>query len=266
MPIIPGTISIAPFPVGFQGDLNGTFQQAVSLMTIQTTSNLLTGTIEGTQPTSDQGPWIHNRQFYFWDKAGSLYLPQFSRSGGTFPTDDEGPILLNGQWYFWDASTSKYTAYVPASMRSRNTLVNGYPQVWQRPNPVASSPSQILYTADRWQISQGAAVSGRLSVSHVNSATVPGGVFNVRGRHTMSLQCTTAQTTLGSNDNCQLIQGVELHRAFGVTDQPSSLSVWLWATQTGQHRVACGGMQRNASLDLAAVRFSQPSHHAHGVG
>jgi hypothetical protein len=248
MPLIPGTISIAPFPVGFQGDLNGTFQQAVSQMQIQTTSNLLTGTIEGTQPTSDSGPWIHNRQIYFWDKAASLYLPQFTRSGGTFPTDDEGPILLNGQWYFWDAATSKYTAYIPASMRSRNTLVNGYPQVWQRPNPVASLPGQILYAADRWQISQGVAVTGRLSVSHVNSASVPGGTFNVRGRHTMSIQCTTAQSTLGSNDNCGLFQGVELHRAFGVTDQPSSLSLWLWATQTGVYCAAITNADNTESL------------------
>lgn len=76
---IPLSISIAPFPEGFQGDMDETFQQAVQNMEAFIQGNFLTGLIlppNSTLPTTDQGPIAMGEQWYFWDAATSQYLPQ----------------------------------------------------------------------------------------------------------------------------------------------------------------------------------------------
>jgi hypothetical protein len=76
---IPLSISIAPFPEGFQGDMDATFQQAVQNMEAFIEGNFLTGLIlppNSTLPTTDQGPIAMGEQWYFWDSATSQYLPQ----------------------------------------------------------------------------------------------------------------------------------------------------------------------------------------------
>lgn len=76
---LPLNIGIAPFPEGFQGDMDETFQQAVQLMEAFIDGNFLTGLIlppGSTLPTSDQGPVAMGNQWYFWDSATSQYLPQ----------------------------------------------------------------------------------------------------------------------------------------------------------------------------------------------
>ena len=77
--IIPLNISIAPFPEGFQGDLDETFQQAAILMEAFIQGNFLTGLIlppGSTLPTTDQGPIAMGGQWYFFDPASGQYLPQ----------------------------------------------------------------------------------------------------------------------------------------------------------------------------------------------
>jgi hypothetical protein len=77
--VIPLNISIAPFPEGFQGDMDETFQQACILMEAFIQGNFLTGLIlppGSTLPTSDQGPIAMGGQWYFWDPASNQYLPQ----------------------------------------------------------------------------------------------------------------------------------------------------------------------------------------------
>jgi hypothetical protein len=231
MPIIPGTISIAPFPVGFEGDLNGTFQQGVSQMTIQTTSNLLTGTIEGTQPTSDQGPWIHNRQFYFWDKGVSLYLPQFTRANNAIPATDEGPILINGQWYVWSPETSSYQSYVPSSFRSRNALINGGFSVWQR-SFLFPSVESGLYLADRWYWFHPSSVTGRAKAELTGAGLTPTS-FNSQEINSIQFTCVTAQPTIGGNEYAFMRQGVEFFNAYPLVNIPTSLSFWLKSSITG---------------------------------
>src|SRR5258706_2054147 len=76
---IPLSISIAPFPEGFQGDMDETFQQATQLMEAFIEGNFLTGLIlppNSTLPTTDQGPIAMGDVWYFWDPATSHYLPQ----------------------------------------------------------------------------------------------------------------------------------------------------------------------------------------------
>jgi hypothetical protein len=76
---IPLSLSIAPFPEGFQGDMDETFQQATQLMSGTIQGNFLTGLIlppGSTLPTSDQGPIAMNETWYFWDPTSGQYLPQ----------------------------------------------------------------------------------------------------------------------------------------------------------------------------------------------
>jgi hypothetical protein len=76
---IPFDLSIAPFPEGFQGDMDETFQQAVQLMTGTVQGAFLTGLIlppNSTLPTTDQGPIAMNETWYFWDSTSGQYLPQ----------------------------------------------------------------------------------------------------------------------------------------------------------------------------------------------
>jgi hypothetical protein len=77
--IIPLNISIAPFPEGFQGDMDETFQQACILMEAFIQGNFLTGLIlppGSTLPTTDQGPIAMGGTWYFFDPASNQYLPQ----------------------------------------------------------------------------------------------------------------------------------------------------------------------------------------------
>jgi hypothetical protein len=121
--VIPLNISIAPFPEGFQGDLDETFQQACILMEAFIQGNFLTGLIlppGSTLPTTDQGPIAMGGQWYFWDTASGQYLPQtvsvkltknFARnpiyqvqqSGGTF-------TLASGVTKIYDCALARTTA------------------------------------------------------------------------------------------------------------------------------------------------------------
>jgi hypothetical protein len=76
---IPLKISVAPFPVGFQGDLDETFQQGVQLMAAYVQGNFLTGLIlppGSSLPTTDQGPIAMGGIWYFYDPVSGTYLPQ----------------------------------------------------------------------------------------------------------------------------------------------------------------------------------------------
>src|SRR3981189_3352759 len=96
---IPLSISIAPFPEGFKGDLDETFQQAVQNMEAFIEGNFLTG----------------------------LILPP----GSTLPSTDQGPIAMGEQWYFWDEATSQYVPQTVATKLAKNFIKNASLQVQQ---------------------------------------------------------------------------------------------------------------------------------------
>lgn len=96
---VPLKISIAPFPEGFSGDMDETFQQACQLMEATVEGSFLTG----------------------------LILPP----GSTLPSSDVGPIAMDGVWYFWDPVTEQY---LPQSISARpaiNFVKNSIYQVRQ---------------------------------------------------------------------------------------------------------------------------------------
>jgi hypothetical protein len=96
---LPLKISIAPFPEGFDGDMDETFQQACILMSATVEGQFLTG----------------------------LILPP----GSTLPSTDQGPIAMGGVWYFWDPVTGQYLPQSLTARAARNYVKNGSCQVQQ---------------------------------------------------------------------------------------------------------------------------------------
>jgi hypothetical protein len=96
---LPFTLALAPFPEGFQGDLDETFQQAYQNTTGIVEGNFITG----------------------------LILPPNS----TLPTSDQGPIAMNETWYFWDATTGKYQPQTAPFKAAKNFVRNCCYQVQQ---------------------------------------------------------------------------------------------------------------------------------------
>lgn len=102
MPIFQGYISYAPFPEGFQGDMDETFQQSGQLAIIYISGNFLTG----------------------------LYYPN-GTTPPPLPTSDQGPIALNGLWYFWDPVTGQYLPQSASMKPARNYAKNAIYQIQQ---------------------------------------------------------------------------------------------------------------------------------------
>src|SRR5262252_1950132 len=96
---VPLKISVAPFPEGFEGDLDETFQQAVQLMEAYVEGNFLTG----------------------------LILPP----GSTLPTTDQGPIAMGGIWYFYDPGSGQYLPQTISAKTARNYAKNATYQIAQ---------------------------------------------------------------------------------------------------------------------------------------
>ena len=78
---LPFTLAVAPFPEGFQGDMDETFQQAYQNTSGVVTGNFITGLIlppNSTLPITDQGPIAMNGTWYFFNAVIGQYLPQSS--------------------------------------------------------------------------------------------------------------------------------------------------------------------------------------------
>lgn len=99
LPIMPLTIGIAPFPEGFSGDMDETFQQAVQLMTAYAQGQFLTGVI----------------------------LPPNS----TLPTSNVGAVFMGGIWYYWDPATNSYQPQTIPAKAAKNFCKNSLYQVQQ---------------------------------------------------------------------------------------------------------------------------------------
>lgn len=243
---LPITFELADLPVGFQGDANQFGQQLFRNVSAYTQGNLLTGTIEGTQPTNEQGPWLHNRHWYYFDATSGVYLPEFTRSA--LPTQDEGPVLQDGQWMFWDATAGAYAVYVPQSIRNRNALVNGEPIWSQRGNAFTNVPDNT-HIADRWRYDRSPTFTGQVNTAADKTADVPAGAYSARSPYCVRFSCVTAQPVLGGNDFALVTQRVERLHAFPLMGKPTALSLWLTSSQTGTY---CASL-RNSDFTQALV-------------
>jgi len=125
----------------------------------------------------------------------------------------------------------------------RNIVINGAMQVAQRSTSTASLSSGNNFVLDRtrFQLTNG----GTWTMSQ--STTVPTGQgFS----HSLKLDCTTADTSLGSTDYLlvqQLIEGQDVQQfAFGTSDAKSvTVSFWIRSNKTGTYTLEV--QQQNSS-------------------
>jgi hypothetical protein len=113
---VPLLISVAPFPEGFQGDMDETWQQGALLMSAFVEGNFLTG----------------------------LILPP----GSTLPSTDQGPIFMGGVWYYWDSATGQYLPQTISSKIAQNYARNCCYQIQQTGSTIPISNAGITPVYD----------------------------------------------------------------------------------------------------------------------
>lgn len=140
-------------------------------------------------------------------------------------------------------STLTTTKLATPNLGRRNLVINGAMNVAQRSTSTASLSSGNNFVLDRtrFQLTNG----GTWTMSQ--STTVPTGQgFS----HSLKLDCTTADTSLGSTDYLtvqQLIEGQNVQQfAFGTSDAKSvTVSFWIRSNKTGTYTLEV--QQQNSS-------------------
>jgi hypothetical protein len=196
---IPLKISIAPFPEGFEGDMDETFQQACVLMSATVEGQFLTG----------------------------LVLPP----GSTLPTTDQGVIMMDGIWYFWDDTTGQYLPQGNTAKPAKNYAKNPIYQVQQTGStitpPAGTSPVFDMALC-RCVLGTSLAVSADVGpiASGVNDDCVAAIKYTVG---------PTLATTLGATDlyaHEHLIEGSDIAMLQG---QLLTVSFFVWCNQPGNY-------------------------------
>jgi hypothetical protein len=203
---IPLKISIAPFPEGFQGDMDETFQQGVQLMG---------ATVEGSFLT------------------GLVLAP-----GSTLPTVDVGPVAMGGQWYFWNPNISSYQPQSSVTKPLKNYAKNGSYQVQQTGStPTLTAGVNKIYDMARcWMTPTAGVLTIAADIGPTAGAdydTCPAAI-----RYTVG----TTASSLGSTDlyaHEHLVEGADLAAIQG---EPLSLSFLCWVNQPGVYSAyLCSG-------------------------
>jgi hypothetical protein len=207
---IPLKISVAPFPEGFNGDMDEHAQQLVQLMSATVEGQFLTG----------------------------LILPP----GSTLPTTDQGPIAMGGVWYFWDPVSGHY---VPQSLQARaakNYVKNGACQIQQTGSAPALVPG-INNTYDMCLCRM--ATAGVLTISADVGPLA--GVDYDTCQAAIKYTVGTTAPTLGATDlyaHEHLIEGADLAMIQG---EVLSLSFLCWVNQPGTYSAYLASGARDES-------------------
>lgn len=216
MPLFQGYIAYAPFPEGFKGDMDETFQQAGQLATIFISGNFLTG----------------------------LYYP----SGTTppaLPTSDQGPVALNGVWYFWDPVTGQYLPQTTSVKPAVNYCKNAIYQVQQGGNAFSlssaganktfdmvlsrvSQPNILAVAADIGPPASADTDNCSTAIKYTVGPSVMGGVLGI--------------TDLFAHEH--LIEGSDIAMAQG---EHLSLAFSVWINQAGTYSAYLTSSGRDAS-------------------
>lgn len=204
MPTFTGYISYAPFPEGFQGDLDETFQQSGQLATFYISGNFLTG----------------------------IYYPTGTTPPPTLPTSDQGPVAMNGVWYFWDPVTGQYLPQSSIVRTPVNYCKNPGYQVAQLGTSFTISATGATKTFDMAQVR--ATEAAMLSVA-VASGPAASGDTDYCGsaiNYTVgpNLLPTPAATDLFVHEH--LVEGADILMAQGET---LSLGFSVWVNQPGTY-------------------------------
>jgi hypothetical protein len=209
---VPLSISIAPFPEGFQGDMDETFQQATQLMQATIAGNFLTG----------------------------LILPP----GSTLPTTDQGPIAIGNVWYFWDPVSGQYLPQTVSSKIARNFVKNPVYQIAQ----IASSftlGSGVTKTYDMC-LGRSGTQAGVLAIDSIvgPAATADNDYCTKAIRYTVgpTLVPTPGATELYAHEH--LLEGYDIAMVQG---QTLSLSFSVWTNTPGTYSFYLTNTGRDAS-------------------
>src|SRR5215469_678873 len=195
--ILPLAISIAPFPEGFQGDMDETFQQAVILMEAYIEGNFLTG----------------------------LILPP----GSTLPSSDQGPIAMGGVWYFWSSATGSYQPQSVPVKLAKNFCRNPVYQVAQNGSSFSATPVPVTPTFDCAQFK--ASIANVISVSSVAgpAATADNDNCPTAAQYTVAtVVASLASTDIFSHEH--FIEGSDL---VGLEGEALSLGFSFYTNQAG---------------------------------
>lgn len=208
---IPLNIAIAPFPEGFEGDMDETFQQAVQLMEAFIEGNFLTG----------------------------LVLPP----GSTLPSSDQGPIAMGNQWYFWDSATSQYLPQTISSKVAKNFVRNCIYQV-QQTGTTPTIGAGINKTYDMLLCRATASNILAIAPDVGPLATVDNDLCTNAAKYTVG---PSIVTTLASSDiyaHEHLIEGADLVMIQG---QTMSLGFSVWCNVPGTYSAYLTNGNRDAS-------------------
>lgn len=217
MPLFQGYISYAPFPEGFQGDMDETFQQSGQLAIIYISGNFLSG----------------------------LYYPNGTTPPPALPTNDQGPIALNGIWYFWDPVTGQYLPQSSTVKTAANLVKNSVYQVQQTGNSFGPfTPAGIYKTFDMAvaRVTQPNVLSASIDVGPTASAdidTCPSAAKYTVGPNTVA---SLVSADLFVHEH--LIEGTDLVMVQG---QPLALSFSVLVNQPGTYSGYLVSSSRDAS-------------------
>jgi hypothetical protein len=217
--LVPLSLSVAPFPEGFQGDMDETFQQFCALAEAYIEGNFLTG----------------------------LVLPP----GSTLPTSDQGPIAMGGQWYFWDPATNQYLPQSSSMKVARNFAKNATYQV--RQYSLSAIPAGISKVCDMAQTR--ATLANVLSASQVTGP--PASANNDYCQSAINYTVgPTLVPTLGATDlycHEHLVEGSDIAAIQG---QSLAVSFWVWTNTPGTYSAYLASTGRDASY---VVNFNVPT-------
>jgi hypothetical protein len=199
---VPLSISLAPFPEGFQGDCDEYGQQLVQQMKAYITGNWITG----------------------------MVLPP----GSTLPTNDQGPIFMGGVWYWFNPATGTYQPQVAGVKAAKNYAKNCIYQVQQAGTSFANLAAATTKTYDM--------AEARMTQANVLSLSTiagpPAGPFNdyinTAANYVVgtTLVANPVATDLFAHEH--LIEGSDLLPLQGIV---LSLSFWAIANTAGTYSV-----------------------------
>jgi hypothetical protein len=221
---LPLSISIAPFPEGFKGDMDETFQQATHLMTGTIDGNFLTG----------------------------LILPP----GSTLPTTDQGPIAMGGTWYFWDPVSGQYLPQSATVKPSKNFARNPVYQVAQQ-GFTFTLGTGITQTYD-----MAIARSTLANVLAINQVGGPAAgpntdTINSAINYTVGPNLVTTPGAADLYTHEHLIEGADITM---LQSEVTTLSFWIWVNQAGTYSayLTNGGRDRSYvfNFTIAAAQAS----------
>lgn len=212
MPLFSGFIAYAPFPEGFEGDMDETFQQSGQLATIFISGNFLTG----------------------------LYYPN-GTTPPPLPTSDQGPIALNGIWYFWDPVTGQYLPQSASLKTARNYAKNAIYQIAQvgtgPPYSLTGTGGIKTFDMVRSFVTVGSILTAAADVGPTATADNDNITTSIKYTVGVSPLVSLAATDLFAHEHqiegndIQGLQGEILSLSFSVfVSQPGNYSAYLTST------------------------------------